>query len=199
MRRCFTGRRHCLLGYGALEPSCRFAFFAGAKNAWCAFRPVDSREYGQADLVDEAGAKKGAVRDTAAVDLQAPGVVDGFDTGHGGGLVHLEIIRTGSDRQPAWGQQRGRPNLRDSPGGFSDLPHVRTEDRGRQAQPGASRERNHVQQSVAREQPALALVEVAHVAGRMAAREQPLPLRQTRHQPALGQHVDARSEIDRPA
>src|SRR4051812_32281126 len=53
------------------QRSCHLSPLATVKDAWCASHPVHRREYGPADLVDEAGTKEGAVRHTPAVHLQA--------------------------------------------------------------------------------------------------------------------------------
>jgi hypothetical protein len=44
-------------------------FITGIEDAWRAFRAIHCRECRQTDFVDEPGAKEGAVRDAAAVDL----------------------------------------------------------------------------------------------------------------------------------
>jgi hypothetical protein len=45
------------------------AVLAKIENAGRAYRAVDGGENSQADLVDEAGAQKGPVRDATIVDL----------------------------------------------------------------------------------------------------------------------------------
>jgi hypothetical protein len=44
-------------------------FIAGIENAWRALRAIHCSEGRQTDFVDESGAKEGAIRDAAAVDL----------------------------------------------------------------------------------------------------------------------------------